>query len=443
MKLKRPLFAACASYCCFAVGIAHAQPHASSYQKLAIFARALAHIEQSYVSEVDTDRLMYGAIRGMLGVLDPHSSFMDPEQARILNDDSQGEYAGIGVEIDGQDGWLTIGSVLAGGPADRAGLKAGDRFLTIGAESARDMPIDQAQQRMRGEPGTQVHVTVRRAATPDALDLLLTRALIEVQAVQARVLPDRIVYVRLRVFQESTAPELRRALDQAVESTAGHGGVAGVLLDLRDNPGGLLSAAVLVADEFLDDGVIVSTRARGGRLLREQSASSAGTRPNWPLLVLLNGYSASAAEIVAGALHDHKRAVLVGTRTFGKGSVQNVIDLPDGSALKLTTALYYTPSGRSIQAEGIEPDVVVDQLDPRLMAQAPDPRAAIREATLAQHLEREDAPPPGSPSSPDRGYRDVERASRASSGEPFTDDFQAKMAHQILRALIATRAVGQ
>jgi carboxyl-terminal processing protease len=442
MKFKRPFLAACALCGCYAVAIGHAQPHASTYEKLAIFARALAHIEQSYVSEVDTERLMYGAIRGMLGVLDPHSSFMDPEQARILSDDSQGEYAGIGVEIDGRDGWLTIVSVLAGGPADRAGLKLGDRFLTIGNESARDMPIDQAQRRMRGEPGTQVRVTVRRSAMADAVDLVLTRALIEVQAVQARVLPDRVVYVRLRVFQESSAPELRRALDLAVESTAGRGGVAGVLLDLRDNPGGLLSAAVLVADEFLERGVIVSTRARGGRLLREQSAGTAGTRPNWPLVVLLNGYSASAAEIVAGALHDHKRAVLVGTRTFGKGSVQNVIDLPDGSALKLTTALYYTPSGRSIQAEGIEPDVLVDQLDPRQLAQTPAAGAAIREATLAQHLEREDAPRPGQPAS-NRGYRDHAGASRVKSGEAFTDDFQATMAHQILRASIAARAADQ
>jgi carboxyl-terminal processing protease len=282
-------------------------------------------------------------------------------------------------------------------------------------------------------------VTVRRDAAPDALDVVLTRALIEVQAVQARVLPDRVVYVRLRVFQESSAPELRRALDQAVESTAGHGGVAGVLLDLRDNPGGLLSAAVLVADEFLEQGVIVSTRARGGRLLREQRAGAAGTRPNWPMVVLLNGYSASASEIVAGALHDHKRAVLVGTRTFGKGSVQNVIDLPDGSALKLTTALYYTPSGRSIQAEGIQPDVVVDQLDQAQLAQTPDSRAAIREATLAQHLPHDNAPVPEQPAS-NRGYRDPDRASRVPSGEAFTGDFQAKMAHQILRALIATRA---
>jgi carboxyl-terminal processing protease len=442
MKFKRPFFAACGLCCCFAAAMGHAQPHASTYQKLAIFARALAHIEQSYVSEVDTERLMYGAIRGMLGVLDPHSSFMDPQEARILSDDSQGEYAGIGVEIDVRDGWLTITAVLADGPAYRAGLKPGDRFLTIGADSARDMPIDQAQQRMRGEPGTQVRVTVRRSGVPDALDLVLTRALIEVQAVQARVLPDRVVYLRLRVFQESAAAELRRALDQAVESTAGHGGVAGVVLDLRDNPGGLLSSAVLVADEFLEEGVIVSTRARGGRLVREQRAAAAGTRPNWPMVVLLNGYSASAAEIVAGALHDHRRAVLVGTRTFGKGSVQNVIDLPDGSALKLTTALYYTPSGRSIQAQGIEPDVVVDQLDPEQLARTPDPGAAIREATLAQHLPADDAPPLEQPA-PSRGYRDVGRAARVPSGEAFPGDFQAKMAHQILRALIATRAAGQ
>jgi carboxyl-terminal processing protease len=209
---------------------------------------------------------------------------------------------------------------------------------------------------------------------------------------------------------------------------------------LRDNPGGLVSAAVLVADEFLQQGVIVSTRARGGVLLREQTATAAGTRPNWPMLVLLNGYSASAAEIVAGALHDHRRAILAGTRSFGKGSVQNVIELPDHSALKLTTALYYTPSGRSIQAEGIAPDVVIEQISAETLAKSKASSDPTGEASLAQHLEREGAPSPAAVRA-DRGYRSSARAARAVPGDVFATDFQARMAHQVLRALISARAV--
>jgi carboxyl-terminal processing protease len=416
----------------FRVGAAHAEPaSASPYRKLEIFARALAHIEQSHVSDVNEEQLIYGAIRGMLQVLDPHSAFVTPQQLQILTDDGEGRYGGIGVEIDVRDGWLTVVSVFAGGPADRAGLRPGDRFLAIDGLPARDLPIEDAQQRMRGEPGTQVKATLRRPTREDAIEVTLTREVIDVPAVETRVLGDRVVYVKLKVFQEGTAEDLRQALDHAVEHTARSGGVAGVLLDLRDNPGGLLSSAVLVADEFLAEGTIVSTRGRGGRIQRSYDASRSGTRPNWPLVVLVNAYSASAAEIVAGALRDHKRAVLVGTRTFGKGSVQNVIELPDHSAVKLTTALYYTPSGRSIQAEGIEPDVVVGQLDPAALKEVELGRDELREESLAQHLQGEQGTAaPASRAGPRTGKR---------ASTTFADDFQARMAHQVLRALIAAR----
>jgi carboxyl-terminal processing protease len=412
----------------------------SPYRKLEGFARALAHIEQSYVGEVDGDQLIYGAIRGMLKVLDPHSEFLEPEQYRILMSDTEGEYGGVGLEIDVRDGWLTVVSVFDGSPAARAGVKAGDQFLAIAGAAARDMPIQDALELMRGAPGTPVRVALRRANVEAALELELVREVIEVHAVEARVLPDRSVYVRLKLFQETTADELRHALDLAVERSAEQGGVRGVLLDMRGNPGGLVSAAVLVADEFLSKGVIVSTKGRGGRVLREQSASAAGTRPDWPLCVLVDGYSASASEIVAGALRDHGRAVLVGTRTFGKGSVQNVIELPDHSAIKLTTALYYTPSGRSIQAHGIEPDVVVEQLDAETWRRARLDGAGLSEAALQGHLPGADGPG----TAPNTGPREPRSAARlpssaSSSGAPFADDFQAHMAHQVLQALIAAR----
>jgi carboxyl-terminal processing protease len=362
---------------------------------------------------------------------------MDPEELRILTSDTEGRYGGIGVEIDVRDGWLTVVGIFDKGPAARAGLKLGDRFLTIDGRGARDLPIVEAIEFMRGAPGTQVEVTLRRPDQEEAVHATLTREIIEVEAVEARVLDDGVVYVKLRSFQETTGRELREALDRAVEHTAASGGVQGVLLDLRDNPGGLLSAAVMVVDEFLSEGVIVTTRGRGGRKLREHTASRSGTRPNWPLVVLVNGYSASASEIVAGALHDHKRAVLLGTRTFGKGSVQNVVELPDDSALKLTTALYFTPSGRSIQAQGIEPDVYIEQLDPGALATLRLGRDDVSEASLDKHLlvgeEAEPAPRPGRGSPRSAG----DATSKPRRGA-FADDFQARMAHQVLRALIAS-----
>jgi carboxyl-terminal processing protease len=389
---------------------------------LETFARALAHVENSYVGEPDEDALLEGAIRGMLKVLDPHSGYLDPHELRVLTDDTEGRFGGVGLEIDVQDGWLEIVKVMPGGPAFRAGVQPGDRFLTIEGSAARDLSIDEAISRMRGEPGTQVHVALRRRNVEAAVVLTLTREVIDVPAVDGRVLDDRVVYIALRAFQETTADELRRVLDEAVEHTAKSGGVRGVLLDLRDNPGGLLSSAVLVADEFLKDGTIVSTRGRGGKLLRENRASAPGTRPDWPMVVLVNGYSASAAEIVAGALHDQHRAVLVGVRTFGKGSVQNIIELPDGGAIKLTTALYYTPNGTSIQAQGIEPDVVIAQLDSKLLHEAQLGAGQITEATLENHLAN--AKP---------------AADGGGSKQPFADDYQAAMGYQVLRALIAQR----
>ena len=416
----------------------------SPYANLGIFARALSHIEAVHVEEPDQDRLVYGAIRGMVGTLDPHSSFMDPEEYRILTSDTQGQFGGIGVEIDVRDGWLTVHGVFEGGPADRAGVHPGDRFLSLDGRRARDMPISDAVRIMRGEPGTRVEVGIRREGEDDALRMTLTREVVNVEAVEARILPDRIVYLQIKSFQSTTTEEMRRALDAAVERTASSGGVRGVLIDMRRNPGGLLDEAVRVSDEFLDSGVIVSTRGRGGQLLSEARAHRTGTRPNWPLVVLVDNYTASAAEIVAGALRDHGRAIVVGSRTWGKGSVQNIIELPDGSALKLTVARYYTPSGRSIQAQGIEPDVEVEQLDEAAARQLVE-RAVERfsEASLERHLQSaEEAAGQVQDLTPRSEVR-REAAEEPGSEAVFSDDFQARMAHQVLRALILQRELGQ
>ena len=413
---------------------------ASPYANLGVFARALSHIEAVHVEEANQDELIYGAIRGMVETLDPHSTFMDPEEYRILTSDTQGRFGGIGVEIDVRDGWLTVHGVIEGGPAEAAGMQPGDRFLRIDGRQARDLPISESVRIMRGEPGTRVRVQIRREGEDEALDLELTRAIVEVEAVEARILPDRIVHMRLKAFQSTTTQEMRRALDVAVERTEDSGGVRGVLLDLRRNPGGLLNEAVRVSDEFLSSGTIVSTRGRGGQVLSEARAHAAGTRPDWPLVVLVDNYTASAAEIVAGALRDHGRAIVVGSRTWGKGSVQNVIELPDGSALKLTIARYYTPSGRSIQAHGIEPDVEVGQLSAEAARDLVQ-RAVERfsEASLEGHLRGEDEP---EVEVEDLTSRTQIRREADASEEPeevFEDDFQARIAHQVLRALVLQR----
>jgi carboxyl-terminal processing protease len=414
---------------------------ASPYANLGIFARALSHIEAVHVETPDQDELVYGAIRGMVSTLDPHSTFMDPDEYRILTSDTQGRFGGIGVEIDVRDGWLTVHGVFEGGPADRAGIQPGDRFLTIGNRRARDMPVSEAVRVMRGEPGTRVAVSIRREGAEEALRMTLTREIIRVDAVEARLLPDRVLHLRVKAFQGTTTEELRRALDTAVERTAPHGGLRGILLDMRRNPGGLLDEAIRVSDEFLESGVIVSTRGRGGRVLSEASAHRAGTRPNWPLVVLVDNYTASASEIVAGALRDHGRAIVVGSRTWGKGSVQNIIELPDGSAMKLTVARYYTPSGRSIQAEGIEPDVVIEQLDEGTSRQLVE-RAIqrISEADLERHLTADGREEQG-PIEDLTARTEVRRepAAEPEASTSFPDDFQARMAHQVLRALIVQR----
>jgi carboxyl-terminal processing protease len=321
-----PLAAALLTALSVSSSAAGAPATASPYQNLSTFARALAHIEMSYVGAVDQDKLIYGAIRGMVRSLDPHSDFLDPAEYRVLASDTKGRFGGIGVEIDVRDGWLTVTAVFPGGPAERAGVAIGDRFVTIDGARARDMPIEEAVRRMRGEPGTEVRVSLRRAEDAPAFEARMKREIVAVDAVEGEVLADRLLYLRLRVFQETTIRELADVLDAAVAATRERGGLRGVLLDLRDNPGGLLDQAVAVADEFLASGVIVSTRGRGGRELSVARARESGTRPNWPLVVLVNGYTASAAEIVAGALGDHGRALIVGTRTFGKGSVQNIIE---------------------------------------------------------------------------------------------------------------------
>ncbi|MEM7137768.1 MAG: S41 family peptidase [Myxococcota bacterium] len=399
----------------------------SPFQPLTIFARALATIEVNYVEPVDQKSLLYGAIRGLTSALDPHSVFLDPQEYAILESDAEGRFAGVGVEVSARDGWLTVLAVFEGGPADAAGLRPGDRFLAIDGKDARDIRLYDAVQAIRGEPGTTVDVAIRREGAEHSIERTLTRAFIDVDPVESEVLADGVVYLRIRAFQDNTTDAVVAALDRAVGELRGRGGVQGLLIDLRDNGGGLLREAVLVSDQFLSSGVILTTRGRGGELIREFAARRGGTRPKWPIVILINENTASAAEIVAGALSDQGRALLVGVRTFGKGSVQNVFELPDGSALKLTVARYFTPSGRSIQAAGITPDVVIEQ--PTEEGATPP----IREEELEGHLSA-------------AAQRPTRRAAKSKPSaappqvdppQPGTDDPQRDRAHQLLLNQIA------
>jgi len=344
---------------CLSGTAARGEPRSHSpYHALTTFAKVLAHVRASYVDEVDETTLIHGAIKGLVRSLDPYSAYMTPEEFRVLRADTEGRFGGIGCEVDIRAGVLTVMTPLEGTPAEHAGLRPGDHIVEIDGEPTEGLSLQDSVVRMRGEPGTVVTLLVRRPEVDEPLVMTVTRAVIRVESVEHRVLEPGIGYIRVRTFQEDTAARHHEALDRLEREVAG--GLRGLVLDLRGNPGGLVDQAVEVSDEFLDQGVIVTTRGRGGRLMVEERAHRRGVRPDLRIVVLVDGQSASAAEIVIGALQDNRRAVILGTRTYGKGSVQNVIELPDGSGLKLTVARYHTPSGRCIQGEGIEPDVRVE-----------------------------------------------------------------------------------
>jgi len=337
---------------------ARARGRSLTYDKLGIFTRVLTYVENNYVEKVDTKKLIYGAIKGMMSTLDPHSVFMTPAEYDQMKVDTGGEFGGVGLEVTRSDGRLVVVSPIDGTPAAKAGLQAGDIIVSIDGKAAARLDLDQAVRLMRGPPGSKLVLSILRTGFAEPRDMTLVRAHIEVNPVTGKLV-DGYAVVKIKSFQDRTDHYLRHVLRDLKKKDHGH--IPGLVLDLRNNPGGLLDQAVSVADTFLSHGVIVTTRGRAART-EVQRAHRAGTQPGYPIVVLVNGGTASASEIVAGALQDHARAVIMGTRTFGKGSVQTVIDLDDGSGLKLTIARYYTPSGRSIQELGITPDVVVDEM---------------------------------------------------------------------------------
>ncbi len=332
-----------------------------SYRKLRIFSQVFNYVENNYVDEVEQESLIYGAVQGMVGTLDPHTMFLPPDQYQKMKEDTTGEFGGLGIEIGVEDGWLTIIAPLQNSPAARAGLKTGDRIVAIEGQDAEGMAVADAVALLRGPANTRVTITVMREDWETPREVALVRQRLRLNSVEARLLERGVGYVHIKSFQERTERNLKEALRELLREArlAGSEGLSGLVLDLRDNPGGLVDEAVRVADLFLAEGDIVTTEGRNRRHVDRQVAHRRGTQPGYAMAVLVNDGSASASEIVAGALQDHRRAVVVGGTTYGKGSVQTIIELEDGSGLKLTVARYFTPSGRSINSKGIKPDVEV------------------------------------------------------------------------------------
>ena len=326
------------------------------YKDIKLFNEVYDMVKKNYVDDINSTTLIQGAINGMVKSLDPHSSFMTPDLYKELEVETQGHFGGIGIEIILLKDILTIVSPIEDTPAFIAGLKTGDQIIRIDGKSTKDITIMEAVKKLRGPKDTKVTITIMRENMPTPKDITLTRAIILVKSIKVKNIEDHIGYIRIASFQEKTADDLRKALKEVSEKLKP---MNGLVLDLRNDPGGLLVQAIEVSDVFLKSGIIVSTRGRTKSMETKAIAKNDGNEPTCPIVVLVNEGTASAAEIVAGALQDNGRALIVGAQTFGKASVQTVIPLEDGSALKLTTARYYTPKGRSIQAEGIKPDIIV------------------------------------------------------------------------------------
>jgi carboxyl-terminal processing protease len=331
------------------------------YKGIKTFNEVLDMVQKNYVDEVESSTLIQGAINGMVKSLDPHSAFMTPDLYKELEVETQGAFGGIGIEITILKDVLTIVSPIEDTPAFVAGLKSGDQILRIDGKSTKDITIMEAVKKLRGPKDTKVTVTIMREKMPAPKDIVLTRAIIQIKSVKVKYFDD-IGYIRIAAFQERTADDLNKALKDIGKKL---NPMKGLVLDLRNDPGGLLNQAIEVSDVFLKSGTIVSTRGRTKNMETKATAKDNGNELTCPIVVLVNEGTASAAEIVAGALQDNGRALIMGTQTFGKASVQTVIPLEDGSALKLTTARYYTPKGRSIQAEGIKPDIIVKYMKPK------------------------------------------------------------------------------
>jgi carboxyl-terminal processing protease len=361
--------------------------HQSRFEKLELFNKVLYLIESQYYRDVDTSKLIQGAIKGMLSTLDPHSSFLDDEVFGRMQEETQGEFGGVGIEVTIKDGTIIITTPLEDTPAFRAGVKSGDRIVEIDHEVTAGMTLDQAIDKMKGKVGTKLTIGIARESSDSIKQFSIMREIIKINPVKAELLQHNYSFIRLTQFQKRSAEEIIEAIKKHQTASKAHGGLKGIILDLRSNPGGLLDEAVDVASIFLKDGIVVSTEGRDPKNKEIRYVKKAGFKETQlPLSVLVNGSSASASEIVAGALQDNKRGIIMGNLTFGKGSVQSVVKIDDEKGLKITIAQYMTPSGRKIQALGIKPDIEIDDVEGDWFSGIRSQEDYIREADLRNHL---------------------------------------------------------
>ncbi len=406
-------------------GISQEQREAT-YRQLEIFANVLSILQENYVEEIDTDATLEGAISGMLLSLDPHSSYLTAEDFDELQEETRGNFSGIGIEITVRDNILTVISPIEGTPADAAGLQAKDLIVKINGEATKDMPPMEAIKKLRGPKGSEVTISIYRDGWQELKEITIVRDTIPLHSIKGMFLDPGFAYIRITNFQVKTTKDLKKMLAKLEKEEQ----IKGLILDLRNNPGGLLDQAISVSDIFLEEGLVVYTKGR----LPEQNMTFQAHANNgknlYPLVILVNEGSASASEIVAGAIQDHKRGVIVGTQTFGKGSVQTILPMPDGAGLRLTTARYYTPNGRSIQATGIVPDVEVPHLP--YVEQAEEERVLpdfVREADLKNHILNRDDSAKG------MGEEDSSPAKAVTSEEQQAIDQRLKQDNQLRSAL--------
>ena len=409
------------------------------YQQLNLFGDVLERIRRDYVEPVDEKTLMENAINGMLASLDPHSSYMNPKVYKDMQIQTRGEFGGLGIEVTMENGVVKVVSPIDDTPAAKAGLQAGDLIFALDGEPVQGLTLQEAVEKMRGKVGSTVKISVRRASVKDPFDVTLTRETIKVKSVRYRLEGD-VGYIRITSFTEQSTSGLLDAVEK-IKKEAGNK-LKGFVLDLRNNPGGLLDQAISVSDAFLDKGEIVSVKARKSEDVQRWNAKAGDVANGLPIVVLVNGGSASASEIVAGALQDHRRAIILGTRSFGKGSVQTIMQVTGGGAIRLTTALYFTPSGRSIQKEGIKPDIEVEQAKVETIQQ----RMGFREENLRRSItnpndkpaDKKEDPKPEASKPADKP---ADKPAPAAGTDPDEPPKDAVADYQLLRALDLIRGI--
>lgn len=395
-------------------------------EELRAFTEVFNKIKVDYVTAVDDKKLLRDAIQGMLAGLDPHSSYLDPEGFKEIRISTEGEFGGLGIEVTMEDGFVKVVSPIEDTPAAHSGLKTGDIIVRLNEKPVKGMTLNDAVKLMRGKPGTDIILTVLREGNNKPLKFTVTRAVIKVQSVKSTILENGYGYLRVTQFQANTGDSVAAALNKL--KLQNKEGLKGLVLDLRNNPGGVLNSAVSVSDAFLTNGLIVYTQGRVADAQLKFNATGNDLLNGVPMVVLVNGGSASASEIVAGALQDHKRAIIMGTKTFGKGSVQTIVPMSNGAALKLTTARYYTPNGRSIQATGIIPDIIVGEA--KLTAKETKVEEdGLSEADLTGHLENPTAPVPAPP-----GPASAKKEERPKFGN-LKEDYQLQEAVNLLKGI--------